>query len=631
MHWKTPYQISERDKRLLMALAGQAALSIENANLFDQLKADNVRRNEESKSLQAVGISLTESIQLEEVLQQVLQAALGLIDGDEDTILFYDEGRDEFRTEALMCTGLNQPLTKYATKVRQRAGLAYEIVKQRLPISIPDTLADPRTSPVAIEKGRLATVGVPLLDHDGPVGVLWVNWKKTRQISSRETSLLTALASQATVAIQAARRYEEIQRRSAELQRRSAHLQAVHEAGKVISAASVGLDKQQVLDRILEQAIECVTGLLGPAASVGTIQLLDEETHELVVMSVFPPQDSKRFTDKLDSIPLDPQKPRTGRIGVSGRAALTRQPQLVPDVSKDDDYIVYSEKTKSELAIPMLENDRVIGVMDVESSELNAFDQLDRESLSLLVDLALVALRNAEQADQLTRSNAVGLMGAWAAEVVHGIHREVGVIRREVFWLQQQPEASAKIKESFALIDQAAARLAQPEIPERLPGYEAVTLPDFCQLDEIIQGVVQTYQSKHPSIAFRFEPGCPEIPVAMHERFVHSIFRNLLRNAAFALLRDDVTEKTVCIRSRVEGSMAVIDLENSGPKLRSNILPYLFKRLIPHDDGRKGRGLLLVGFIVEQHAGRIEIVQNEQEKGVLFRLWLPLHQERKTL
>jgi nitrogen-specific signal transduction histidine kinase len=65
--------------------------------------------------------------------------------------------------------------------------------------------------------------------------------------------------------------------------------------------------------------------------------------------------------------------------------------------------------------------------------------------------------------------------------------------------------------------------------------------------------------------------------------------------------------------------------------MRPDILPYLFKRLIPHADGRKGRGLLLVGFIVEQHAGRIEIVQSEKEKGVLFRLWLPLYRERKTL
>ena len=215
-------------------------------------------------------------------------------------------------------------------------------------------------------------MGVPLLDNDGPVGVLWVNWKATRQVSSREASLLTALASLATLAIKGARRY-------AEIQRRSAHLEAVHEAGKVISAASVGLDRQEVLDSILEQAIEYVTGVDGWKASVGTIHLLEEETNELVVKSVFPHQYPQSSIAKFDHISLDPRKNKNGRIGVIGRAVRTRQAQLVPDVDKDDDYIAHNEDTKSELAIPLLDNGKVIGVMDVESPHLDAFDELDKD------------------------------------------------------------------------------------------------------------------------------------------------------------------------------------------------------------------------------------------------------------
>ncbi|RPJ27789.1 MAG: GAF domain-containing protein, partial [Chloroflexi bacterium] len=616
MHWKTPHQISERDERLLTAIAGQAAVSIENANLFDQLKAENVRRNEESQALQRVGISLTESIELQEVLQRVLQAALELVHGDEDSILFYDEARDEFDSNALMCAGLVQPLQTYQTRVRQRKGLAYQIVKEREPVFIPDTLLDPRISQVAIDKGRRATVGVPLLDHDGPVGVLWVNWKATRQVSSSEASLLTALASQATVAIKGAKRYEEIQRKTA-------HLEAVHEAGKVISAASVGLDRQQVLDRILEQAIECVTGVDGSKASVGTIQLLEEETNELVVKSVFPQEYPQRSIEKFDHIFLDPKKTQTARIGVTGRAVLTRQAQLVPDVSQDEDYIVHNEDTKSELAIPLLDNGKVIGVMDVESSELNAFDELDKDSLSLLVDLAVVALRNAEQAEQLTRSNAVGLMGAWGAEIVHDVNREVGYIRREVYLLGQQPELPAEVRDGLSVIDKFAEHLGLPEIPERLPGFESIVTPASCQIDSTIHAAMQAYRSGHPSISFQPELGCPGIRVAMHERFLFSIVRNLLRNAGFALDRI-LTEKTILIRSHVEGPMAVFEIEDSGPGLRPKITPLLFKQPIPHDDGRKGRGLLLVGFIVEQHGGKIEIVQNNKRMGACFRFWLPI-------
>ncbi len=617
VNWKTARKISEEDEKLLMALASQAAIYIENVRLFDRLMAENVRRNEESKALQEVSISFTEPMGINKGLHRVLQAALKLVDGDEDSILFYDESRDEFDTKALMCAGLDQPLQTYQSKVRQRTGLAYQIVKERKPVFISDTRLEPRISQVSIDKGRRATVGVPLLDNDGPVGVLWVNWKTTRLVSSTEANLLTALASLATLAIKGSRRY-------AEIQRRSAHLQAVHEAGKVISAASVGLGRQEVLDRILEQATEYVTGVDGWIASVGTIQLLEEETNELVVKSVFPRQYPQSSIAKFDHISLDPKKPGNGRIGVTGRAAITGQAQLVLDVSKDGDYITHNEDTKSELAIPLLDNGKVIGVMDVESPHLDAFDELDKDSLSLLVDLAVVALRNAEQAELLSRSNAVGLMGAWGAEIVHDVNREVGHIRSEVFLLAKQPSLPEEVRQGLGAIDEFAKQLALPEIPERLPGTEVIMAPAFAVLDSAIHAAVEIYRSDHPSISFQFEPGCQDTRVAMHERFIRSIFRNLLRNAVHALNQVDSIEKTIQIRSRVENSMAVIEMENSGPSLRPAIVPFLFKRLFPHDDGRKGRGLLLVGFLVEQHGGRIEAVPNEAEKGVLFRFWLPL-------
>jgi PAS domain S-box-containing protein len=609
LYWKNPRRVTDQEETLLMALAGQAAVVIENIRLFQQ-------RNEESQALQKIGVSLTEPMKLEKVLHQVLLAALDLVDGDETTILLYDERRDEFDTEALSCTGPDLSLQKYETKARQRAGLAYQIVHDKTPIFISDALLDGRISKVAIEKGRRAIVGVPLLDHEGPVGVLWVNWRQPRQVSSREGNLLIALASQATVAIKGVRRYEE-------LQRRSSHLEAVHEAGKVISAASVGLGTQQVLDRILEEAIESITDVSGQKASFGTISLIEEDVNELVVKSVYPSQSPQLSLDRFERIPVDPQRPHPGRIGISGRAILTRKAQLVLDVSQDADYIVQDEKTKSELVIPLLDDDKVIGVMDVESDELNAFDELDQEALTLLADLAVVALRNARQASELTRSNAVGLMGAWGAEVVHVVNREVGYIRREVFLIRQDPEITDDVRESLTIIDQSAEKLALPEIPERLPGYEAMVSPASCRLDATIKSAMEIYGSGQPEIKISFEQGCGARRIAMHEKFLYSIVRNLLRNAGFALSQIS-TGKVIRLRSRVEDSMAIFEIQDSGPGVPPEIIPDLFRRLIPQGDGRKGRGLLLVGFIVNQHDGRIEIVPTPRGEGAFFRLWLPL-------
>jgi sigma-B regulation protein RsbU (phosphoserine phosphatase) len=68
---------------------------------------------------------------------------------------------------------------------------------------------------------------------------------------------------------------------------------------------------------------------------------------------------------------------------------------LVPDVSKDPRYLKLVEDARSELVIPLLLQDRVIGVFDLESPELDAFKKSDAEILTLLASQAAVAIENA--------------------------------------------------------------------------------------------------------------------------------------------------------------------------------------------------------------------------------------------
>src|ERR1043166_9970135 len=60
--------------------------------------------------------------------------------------------------------------------------------------------------------------------------------------------------------------------------------------------------------------------------------------------------------------------------GIVGAAATLREPVLVPDVSVDPRYLMVNPETRSELAIPMLHKGKIIGVLDLESAQLNAFN-----------------------------------------------------------------------------------------------------------------------------------------------------------------------------------------------------------------------------------------------------------------
>ena len=92
--------------------------------------------------------------------------------------------------------------------------------------------------------------------------------------------------------------------------------------------------------------------------------------------------------------------------GLVGYAALHREAVLVPDVSKDPRYIKVVDDVRSELAIPMLLQDRCIGVFDLESPELDAFSKRDVEILTLLASQAAVAIENARLYEEVSKNEA---------------------------------------------------------------------------------------------------------------------------------------------------------------------------------------------------------------------------------
>lgn len=135
---------------------------------------------------------------------------------------------------------------------------------------------------------------------------------------------------------------------------------------------------------------------------------------------------------------------KIGQEGVTGWVAAHREPIIVPDVTQDERYIEGVSGGRSELAAPMVARGKLIGVLDVESTEPNVFDEHDLELLSSVAALAAVAIRNAQLFEEIKErerqlayqlENAsdaiynVDLAGRFtffnrAAEVVSGYKRE---------------------------------------------------------------------------------------------------------------------------------------------------------------------------------------------------------------
>ncbi len=100
------------------------------------------------------------------------------------------------------------------------------------------------------------------------------------------------------------------------------------------------------------------------------------------------------------------EKPKTlivsSKVGITGRAARTRKSQYAADVSQDRDYIESTEHTRSELAVPILINNKVFGVVNSESAQPDYYSQADKKLIQTLANQLAAAIERIQlvQADQ---------------------------------------------------------------------------------------------------------------------------------------------------------------------------------------------------------------------------------------
>jgi sigma-B regulation protein RsbU (phosphoserine phosphatase) len=111
--------------------------------------------------------------------------------------------------------------------------------------------------------------------------------------------------------------------------------------------------------------------------------------------------------------------------GLTGTAALTKQTIRVGDVSLDPRYLALIPETRSELVVPLIHKDRVVGVFDLESPELDRFTEEHVKVLTLLASQVAVAIENARLYAEIVRKDARIQKELEVARVIqHGLFPE---------------------------------------------------------------------------------------------------------------------------------------------------------------------------------------------------------------
>jgi diguanylate cyclase (GGDEF)-like protein len=123
--------------------------------------------------------------------------------------------------------------------------------------------------------------------------------------------------------------------------------------------------------------------------------------------------------------------------GITGAAAAKKQPVYAPDVSKDQRYVCAAQSTRSELAIPLMVRDEVVGVLDCQSDRLNHFDHETIDLLTLFSTQASIAIQNArlyslerQRARQLQAINTIAQQSTASMDLEDLLPRVCSVIQQ---------------------------------------------------------------------------------------------------------------------------------------------------------------------------------------------------------
>lgn len=244
-------------------------------------------------------------------------------------------------------------------------------------VRVGDTAADPRYIN-AIDSVR-SELAVPLMLQGKCVGVLDIQSRHLDYFTREQQSILTLLASRLAVAIENARLFERV-RAQAET------LLLLNEVSRETSSI---LDVEELLRRAAEQTKRVID------YQILSIMLYDEE--QKVFRHRVDVKHGQRVQGRLRAAATE---------GIVGAAATSKQPVLVPDVTEDSRYLMVNPETRSELAIPMMHKGKVIGVLDLESSQPNYFTEDHVQTLSILAANLAVSLENARLYEQVARDEA---------------------------------------------------------------------------------------------------------------------------------------------------------------------------------------------------------------------------------
>jgi signal transduction histidine kinase/putative methionine-R-sulfoxide reductase with GAF domain len=278
-----------------------------------------------------------------------------------------------------------------------KKGITVRAARTKRSVIVPDVTKE--KAYVRGGEGIRSELAVPIKVGNNVIGVLNVESKQISAFDEEDEKLLETLASHAATAIKNLKRQE--------------MLSALNEYGRNLNAT-------ENLEEICKLTLDAMEKILG--FEFATFFIVEGKELWLIAHRGYP----KKLNIRL---PLDGEK------GVSVKAAREGKPILVPDVRKEKAYVQGRPGMLLELAVPIKIRKRVLGVLNVESERLAAFDNESKELLETLASHAATTISNLKRREKLTTlSQKITNLMKSSTEIMHvkDMHQRLKVIAKAI-------------------------------------------------------------------------------------------------------------------------------------------------------------------------------------------------------
>ena len=309
------------------------------------------------------------TLDLDTTLRRVAELVRKVIDYEIFAILLLNEKTHELRIRFQI--GYTREVAE-RTRVKVGEGVTGVAAQRREPILVDDVSQDPRYIPAI--PGVRSELAVPLIIKNRLIGVIDIESPQPNHFTEEHKRLLTLIASRMAVGIENARLYTRTTRQARTLV-------LLNEIARELTSI---LNVDELLKRIGE--------LLS--------RLIDYQMFSILLLDATGQKLQHRFSLRFqENIQLKHEIP-LGR-GLVGYAAEHKEAVLVPDVSKDPRYIKLNPETRSELAVPLIYQDKVIGVLDLEHTRRGFFTDDHKRTVTTLAAQVAIAIENAQLYEQI--------------------------------------------------------------------------------------------------------------------------------------------------------------------------------------------------------------------------------------